>query len=233
MTKKNNNERIILNAEKREIFGKKTKSMRKEGLLPANIYGSKTESLAVQVKMSDFIHTYKAAGETTLVYLKIGTKEHPTLISDPQYHPITDDILHVDFREVNLKTKVEALVPIEFVGESEAVENKNGVLLTQLEEITVSALPTAIPHKIDVDISSLAEIGDIIRVSDLSKSDDYEIIEDEEKTIVLVTEHKEEEIEPETTSEAPEIITAEEGEDGAEEGEENSSEKSSEEKNKE
>jgi large subunit ribosomal protein L25 len=209
--------KLILTAENRTAFGKKTKRLRKEGFLPANIFGQDFESLAITVKALDFQKIYKTAGETGVVYIEVGDKSIPTLLGDLQYHPSLGMILHADFRKVNLKKKIEAHVPFAFVGESDAVAHKNGVLITNLDEVTVEALPNDIPHEIEIDIAKLKEIGDQIKVSDLGTSDKYTVQDDPESVIVSVTEHKEESIEPETVSEAPEITTevAPEGE-GAE-----------------
>ena len=206
MNKTDKPKQIKLEAKPRTILGKANKSHRKEGFLPGNIYGEDFESASISVSMNDFTITFKQAGETSVVYIQLDGKEIPTLISDIDYHPVTETILHVGFRKVNLKQKIEAQVPFAFIGESEAVEKKNGVLLTQAEHVTVNALPTDIPSEIEIDLSKLTEIGDSIRVSDLPTSDRYQILDDPEKTIVSITEHKEEEIEPETTSEEPEII---------------------------
>ncbi len=215
MTQPQSAEKVILDAQARETFGKQNRSLRKHGNIPANIYGKDFKPMSVTVDAKIFNNLFKTAGETTVVYVKVADKEYPTLISDIQYHPITEEILHVDLRKVNLKQKIEAQVPLTFVGESEAVETKNGVLLTQMEEITVYALPAHIPHEIEVDISVLKEIGDAIRVADLPKSEEYEVDEDPEMVMVSVTEHKEEEIEPETATEAPEILSEQkEGEEG-------------------
>ncbi len=214
MTQPQPAEKVVLEAQARETFGKQTRKLRKEGMIPANVYGKNFTPVAMTIDSKVFNNLFKTAGETTVIYVKVADKDYPTLVSDIQYHPVTEEILHVDFKKVNLKQKVEARVPLQFVGESEAVEHKNGVLLTQVEEIVVSALPTHIPHAIEVDISALKEIGDAIRISDLAKSADYEIEEEAEMLIVSVTEHIEEEIEPETTAEAPEILTEKEGEEG-------------------
>ncbi|MDA1316503.1 MAG: 50S ribosomal protein L25 [bacterium] len=234
MNQKEKPEQLKLNVQLRTVMGKANKSHRKEGFLPGNIFGKDFTSTAVSVNMKDFTTTFKKAGETSVVYLQLDGKEIPTLIGDLYYHPVTETILHADFRKVNLKQKVEAQVPFVFIGESEAVEKKNGVLLTQAEHMTVSALPADIPHSIEINLEKLAEIGDSIRISDLATSSSYEIMDDPEKTIVSVTEHKEEEIEPETTSEAPEIIgEGEVAEEGSETEDTKPSEKEKEEKNKE
>ncbi len=211
----NSTNKITLQAEARETFGKAIRKMRKDGNIPANIYGSNFESKAITVNSIDFHAVYKDAGETGVIYIEVEKDSIPTLVTDIQYDPIKGTSLHIDFRKVDLNKKIEANVPFEFIGESEAVKVKNGVLITQMDEVTVEALPAKIPPKIEVDLSKLQEIGDEITLADLPKSADYEITEEPERVIVSVTEHKEENIEPETVTEAPEI-TSEKPEDGAE-----------------
>lgn len=210
-------EKTILVAQSRDVFGKRVNALRKNGILPANIYGSGFESKAINVNYVEFFKTFKKAGETTVIYVEVDGKTIPTLITDIQIHPLSRMILHADLRKVDLKRKIEANVPVVIVGESEAVDQKHGVLLTQMNQVTIEALPTNIPHEIEIDISVLKEIGDEITVGSLPKSDTYEVTDDPERVIVSVTEHIEEEIEVQTATEAPEILTekAEEGEEAA------------------
>lgn len=210
-------DKIILKAENRTVVGKAVKSLRNKGVIPANIFGSDIKSQAISIGEMEFNKTYRESGETKVIYLEIGTTTIPTLIASADKHPVSEKILHIDFRKVNLKEKIEANVPVEFEGESEAVFRLNGILITQTNEVTVEALPTNIPENILVNISVLTEIGMEIKIADLPKSDKYEIMDEPEKVIVSVTEHKEESIEPETVAEAPEILTEKlaEGEVGA------------------
>lgn len=208
--------KITLQATPRTVFGKSVRKIRKDGTIPGNIFGKDFKSQAILLNPKDFHTAYKQTGETGLMYVEMDGKSIPTLIADIQYHPSADSILHVDLRKVDLTVKTEAEVPVKFIGESVAVAQKNGVLIHQMDHITVEALPADIPHTIEVDISALAEIGDEIKVSSLPKSATYEIKDDPEKTIVSVTEHVEEVIEVQTTTEAPEILTAKPDEEGAE-----------------
>lgn len=117
--------KTILEAKIRKITGRKVKNLRKEGLIPANIYGKKIKSQAIQVKALDFKKAYEEAGETGLISLKIQDgkdkeKDRAVLVSNVQFNPLTDAVVHVDFRQVDLKEKVTANVPIELVGESPA-----------------------------------------------------------------------------------------------------------------
>lgn len=214
----NKSQKMTLQASVRETFGKAVRKMRKDGQIPANIFGPGFESKAITVDSKTFHSVYKVSGETGVIYIEVGKDSVPTLVSDIQYDPTKGNFIHIDFRKVDLNKKIEANVPFAFVGESEAVKVKNGVLIHQMDEITVEALPANIPHQIEIDLSKLQEIGDSITVGDLAKSDMYEVMDDAEHVIVSVTEHVEESIEPETVTEAPEITTEHpaEGEEGAE-----------------
>lgn len=208
------NEKFELVVKGRDIFGKQLKKLRRGGEVPGNIYGPGFKSTAVSVAVKDFSTIYRKAKETGVVYLQLGKEALPVLIRNVQRHPINNITLHVDFRKIDLAKKIETEVPIVAVGESEAVAQKAGVLLTQSDHLLVEALPTDIPNQIEVDISSLKEIDQSIKVADLPKSPQYEIKDDPEKIIVSVIAHKEESLEPETApAEAPEVITAKEGEE--------------------
>lgn len=210
-------DKITLIAEAREMYGKKVNALRKKGLMPANIYGKDFDPTAITVNYLEFYNTFKKAGETSVIYVDVKGKTIPTLISDIQIHPLNRTILHADLRKVDLKKKIEAYVPVKIVGESLAVDQKNGVLITQLDRISIEALPTNIPHEIEIDISVLKEIGDEITVGSIPKSDTFEVTEDPERVIVSVTEHIEESVEVQTATETPEILSekAEEGEEAA------------------
>lgn len=157
-----------LNADARTIFGRKTKQLRKRGLVPANIFGKKMKSIAIELGQSILLDTMRKAGETGLIHLKINgeTKVHPVLVSGYAQDPVTGAMLHVDFHEVDLKQKTTATVPLKAVGESNAV--KSGMVLVMMKnELEVVALPTDLPDVIEVDISGLEEVGASIHASDL------------------------------------------------------------------
>ena len=141
-------EKLKLTGQKRSVTGRKVKQLRKQGILPANIYGKKITSKSVQVPVKAFKDVFSKAGETSLVDLEVDGKSVPVLIHNIQYDPITSFPLHADFFQVDLKEKVTAKVPIVFVGESPAVKDKVGVLLTLITEVEVEALPADLPDKI-------------------------------------------------------------------------------------
>lgn len=208
-------EKLILAATKRELFGKKLRKMRHNGMVPANIYGPEFKSVAITFSYKDFLHAYKIAHETGVVYVQVGRDEIPTLVKHLQKHPVSDALLHVDLRKINLLEKIETDVPLVFINESPAVAQLGGQLLTQTNEVLIEALPTDIPEHIEIDLSRLTEIGSEIRVQDLKSAANVTIKEDPERQIVSVVARKEESITPETETEAPEITTEKkEGEQG-------------------
>ncbi len=157
-----------LDAAPRTLLGRKTKQLRARGIIPANIFGKKIKSLAIEVASAKLLDTMRLAGETGLIELMIKgeTKPHPVLVSGYAQDPVTGAMLHVDFHEVDLTQKTTATVPLRAVGESEAV--KSGlVLVMQKNALDVEALPTDLPDLIEVDISALKELGNTIHAGDL------------------------------------------------------------------
>lgn len=206
-TKKMASEKLTLDVTLREIFGKKLKKLRKDGLIPGNVYGPEFKSQSLSLNYKDFAKVYELAKKTGIVYLKLNKEEIPVLIKNVQRHPVADAVLHVDLRKVDLKQKVETEVPVKIIGESEAVTQQAGVLLIQSDKLLVEALPQDIPPAIEVNISSLKEIGKELKVADLAKSSKYKIKTPLNKVVVSIIEHKEESVVPETAVQTPEVIT--------------------------
>ncbi|MEK7070915.1 MAG: 50S ribosomal protein L25 [Patescibacteria group bacterium] len=228
-------QKLHLIAEKRTTFGKQLRKLRHGGKIPSNIFGPDFKSLSISIEGKEFNKIHKAAGETGVVYVDVEKQEIPVLIRQVQHHPINNHVIHVDFRKIDLLKKLETTVPIRIVNEAPAVHEKNGVLLTQTDHVIVEALPDDIPHDIEVDVSKLTEIGAEIKIKDLTQSPKYVFKDDPEKILILVTAHKEESVTPETTQEAPEVLTekVEEGEQPVEESKETPKEKAQEEKKEE
>lgn len=197
---------IKLESKKREIFGRKVKRLRKEGLIPANIFGKKIKSESISVDAKEFDEVFNEAGETQIIDLS----GKPVLVSNVSYDPVTDDYLHVDFRQVDLSEKITADVPIETIGESPAEKQGLGTVVVQIDEVEVEALPTELPEKITIDLSTLTEVDQAIYAKDLKVPGKAEVKEDPEAIIAKVEPpQKEEEPEP-----APEMVA--EGEEGVE-----------------
>src|SRR3989338_1991462 len=209
MATKKGSEKILLQVEKRDIVGKKIVNLRKEGILPANVYGKDFPSQAISLNAHDFLKTFKQAGETQVIYISLDKKELPVMIHNLQIHPVTGMPLHADLRKIDLTKKIEANVPVKFINESPAVHQNKCDLLAPLDELTVEALTDAIPQVIEIDIAGLKEVNDEIRVKDLPVVADYIVKTDAEATIVKIAEHKEEELAP-----IPAPVVAEEGAEG-------------------
>src|SRR3989344_7671467 len=149
-----------LKFDKRTITGKKVKKLRREGILPANIYGKEFKSTSVQVPVKDFLKVFSEVHETGLVDLAYDSQTLPVLIHNVQIDPRTQTPLHADFFKVNLKEKITARVPIVAIGEAKAVTDKVGLLEQPVSELEIEALPTDLPEKIEVNVEQLTKVDD-------------------------------------------------------------------------
>src|SRR3989344_3130756 len=182
-------EQVPLTAQKRTVLGRKVKQLRREGLIPAHVFGHKVKTTHVQVKATEFGKVFEKVGETGIIDLDVDKEKKPVLVKNIQIHPVTDEPLHIDFYQVNLSEKVKVNVPLEITGESPAVEKKIGLLLTPISELEIEALPTDLPENIEVDISNLNEIDDEIKVKDLKVDrSKIEVLTDEELVVVQIGE---------------------------------------------
>lgn len=180
--------RYKLTVEKRTVVGKKVKKLRKDGILPANIYGKDIKSEAVQVKQKEFDTVYKEAGETGLVDLALDSEVRPVLIHNVQLDYLTRLPVHADFYQVNLKEKVKTMVPLVLVGQARAVADKLGIVLQPLSEVEVEALPTDLPENIEVNVEPLAAIDEQITVKDLKVPAEVTVLTDPEQVVVKIGE---------------------------------------------
>lgn len=220
----------VLKAEKRTVLGKKVKKLRREGFLPANVYGKNLASVALQVKVVDFEKIHKEVGETGLVDLEFEGKAKPVLIKNLQMNFQSHTPLHADFYQVNLKEKIKSMVPLVLTGEAQAVTDKAGMLLQSLSEVEVEALPEKLPDNLEVSVEHLAAVGESITVADLKAPEGVAILTEEGQTIAKIAELVVAEAEPEPEGEAAEGAEGEATEGEAKESEGESSEASTEEK---
>ncbi len=182
---------IQLKAKIRKTLGKKVKTLREKGILPACLYGFKVEPLSLEVDKGDFEKIYEQTGQSILIELKIGSsqsKEKPklVLIHDFTRDPITDEFLHVDFYQAKLDKSITAEVPLVFEGEAPAVKEEEGVLVKNITSVEVEALPLDLPRDIKVDLSKLKAFEDRILIKDLIISEKVEIKESPEEVVALV-----------------------------------------------
>ena len=159
---------ITLNAETgREHGTSASKRLRREGKIPAVVYGHGIEPLTVAVDGRELRHALTGdSGLNALVNLQVGGERHLTMAKVLQRHPVRGTVTHVDFQVVSRDEVVTADVPVHVIGEAKAVHAEGGVLENPLTQLTVQATPARIPHAIEVDITDL-KVGEAIRVGDL------------------------------------------------------------------
>jgi large subunit ribosomal protein L25 len=192
-------EQIELKTQKREVIGKKVKSLRREGLVPAVLYGHETDSIPLQVEERELDRVLTQAGEHRLIALKIGRarKPHMALTRDVQWDVISGRPLHVDFYAVVMTEKITTAVPLVLVGEAPAADQAGVILLQGLDEVEIECLPGDLPEAIEVDLGGLEEIDQAIYVKDLQVPLDVEILTDGEEIVAKVDWAAPEEVEEE------------------------------------
>lgn len=189
--------KIKFTAQQRELLGKKTKNLRRAGLVPANVSGAIKKPQAISFDKNQFLKLYNQVGDTGLFYLTIedDSQDMPVLVDDVQIDPVTEDLVHVVLKKVNLKEKISAEVPVELVGENDV---PGAVVVGVVDSVEVEALPTDLPEKFEIDISKLTEIGQSVTFADLDfdKAAVTLVIEEEElnNPVVLLQEQREEEV---------------------------------------
>lgn len=205
-----------LAAQKREVFGKQTKKLRNAGQIPANISGKVDQPVAITVDAKTFTKVYDEAGETAVIYVSIdGEKSNrPVLVDEVDYHPMLRVITHASLRQVDLKEKVTATVPVELVGELD-INDANPLLI--VEELEVEALPTDFPEAFEIDLSQFTEIGQEFTLGQLKIDTSKLTVELPEDTVLLQVQEVEQMAE--VVEEAPAEGEAVEGEAATAEGE--------------
>lgn len=211
-------EKVVIKAERRAVVGKQVRALRREGKLPAVIYGRHIEPINILLDSRTASRTLAKLTSSSLVTIEVDGKEYPTLVREKQHNFITNSLLHVDFLAVSLTEKITASVSIQLEGVAPAVKDFNAILVTGLTELEVECLPTDLPERIVVDVSGLKEVGDGVYVRDLVISDKVEVLSESEEMIVVATAMAAEEVEEVVEGESePEVI--EKGKKEEEEGE--------------
>ncbi|GAB4473351.1 MAG: 50S ribosomal protein L25/general stress protein Ctc [Anaerolineales bacterium] len=201
-------ENITIEATKREVIGKKVKALRREGKLPAIVYGHKFSPLPILLDYRQTSRSLAGVSSSQLIELNVEGQKIPVLVRERQHHPISGNLLHIDFLAVSMTETLRAFVPIDFEGEAPAVKDFGGIVVTGLEEVEVECLPKDLPEKITVDLSKLGNIGDGIYVRDLVVPAGVEVLSDGDEMVVLITapEAEEEAVEEEVEEGEPEVI---------------------------
>jgi len=190
-------EKKVIKAQKRTIVGRKVNALRREGLLPAIIYGHNIDALTISLNARDTQKILSHVSGSTIFTIDLEGEEFSTLIREIQRDYIKGDLLHIDFLAVSMKEKLRTGVSITQIGEAPVLEKYPALLVSGIEEVEVECYPQDLPQTIEVDVSNLQEIGDSIYVKDLQAPDNVDIITDPEELVVVVSAVKEEVVEEE------------------------------------
>jgi large subunit ribosomal protein L25 len=213
-------ERTVLHAKVRTVTGKKVSQLRRDGKLPAIIYGHNFEPTAIIFEARETQRLLSGITGSSLVLIELNGKEHLTLVRERQKDFIRGNLLHVDFQAVSQTEKINVSVGVELVGIAPAVKDFNGVIVTGLDKLEVECLPQYLPERFVVDITRLLKIGDSIIVRDIPVSENVVILEDTDEMLVLITAPAKEEVEvveEVVAVEEPEVIEKGKKEEGEEE----------------
>jgi large subunit ribosomal protein L25 len=219
-------EEIVLKASQRQVIGKQVKAIRREGKLPAVIYGHYIEPISIVMDLHDTSKSLTGLAPSTLVTVDVDGTQHKALVREKQRNKITGTLLHVDFLAVSMTEKLRAQVYIEITGLAPAIKDFSGVLVSGTDEVEVECLPKDLPERIVVDTSGLAKIGDGIYVRDLVVPEGVKILDEPETMVALITAQAavEEEVAPVAAEvavgEEPEVIEHGKKEEEGEEEEE-------------
>ena len=200
-------EKVILKATRRSVTGKHVKNLRRQGRLPAVMYGHKFEPIAISLDAHSSQLVIPGLSSSAIVTVDVDGEQFTAIVREKQRDYIKNTLLHVDFLVVSLTEKLHAAVQIEVQGTSPAVKDFNAVIMHSLTSIEVEALPNDLPERIVVDISKLTAIGDTILVRDLNISDKVNVLTAADEIVVVATGAAAEEVEPAVAEgEEPEVI---------------------------
>jgi large subunit ribosomal protein L25 len=210
---------LNIKASTRDVLGKKTRFMRREGATPTHLFGHGIDSLSLQCDTAKLQRIIARAGMTRLIALEVEGDKEPrsVFIREIQREPCSGGLLHVDFYQVKSTEKIRVDVPIILIGEAPAMKEKGRTLTHSLTSLSVESLPDKLPPQIEVDLSLLEEVEQAIFVRDITLSPDVTIVTDPDQMVVRVSEARvvEEEVVAEVVP--VEEVAAEEAEAGAEE----------------
>lgn len=159
---------IVLQAESRAVRGKKVKQLRRDGFVPANVYGRNQESRAVQAPHSEIVRVFGVVDRNAVVPMAIdgASDTVPVVLREIQRHPVTRELLHLDFYQVDLSRAIHSEARLVLIGDAEA-ESKGGTVVQSLELVMLEALPNDMPSQIEVDITGLEDFGQSVLIRDL------------------------------------------------------------------
>jgi large subunit ribosomal protein L25 len=210
-----------LSAAARQVHGKAVKNLRRQGIVPAVVFGHDVASNSIQIDAHEFELLRRRTGRNTLLDLSLDGKQAvPVLVHQVQQHPITRKPLHVDLLVVRMTEELTVEVPVVLTGESSAVEKMGGVLLQLRNSVQVRALPDHLPQSVELDITPLEDFDQVLHVSDIVLPGDVTLLTDDGEAVARVQAPRVEEVEPVAeVAEEGEEPTGEAAEEGAPEEE--------------
>jgi large subunit ribosomal protein L25 len=216
---------LKIEASQREILGKKTRFLRREGVTPTHLFGHGLKSMPLQCDTAELQRIIARAGMTRLIDLEVEGDRQPrsVFIREIQREPLSGGLLHVDFYQVKRTEKIRADVPIVLVGEAPAMKERGRTLTHSLTSLSVESLPDKLPPQIEIDLSPLEEVEQAVFVRDITLSPEVTVFTDPDQMVVRVSEARvveEEVVEEEVPAEelaAEEAEVAEEAEEKEEE----------------
>ena len=182
-------------AEKRNLKTNKLTELRAAGFVPGVVYGNKITPLMLYFDKEQVGLIKEAANKAAVTPLAVKGEERKrnVIIQELQYDKLSDELIHIDLYEIDMKKQIETEIPLHFEGTSMAVRDMGGTLVKNIEEISVKCFPIDLPEKIVVDINVLKAFEDIIYVKDLDISEKIEVFNTPEDIIAKVSKPRSEE----------------------------------------
>jgi len=176
-------------ATTRQTLGKKVRFLRRQGITPVHLFGHNVESVALQCDTAQLKRVLAQTGRTRLISLNLDEAKKPrnVVIREVQREPRTSELLHVDFYQVSMAEKIRVEVPIVSIGEAPALKLKESFLLQELNSLSVECLPGEIPNRVDIDLTSLTEVGQAIHVKDIMLDKEGTILNNPEQLVVKIS----------------------------------------------
>lgn len=200
---------LKLQATLRDVLGKKTRFLRRQGIIPTHLYGHDLKSLALQCDTAELQNLIALAGKTRLISLEIdGKQPRSVFVREIQRDEVTRQLLHVDFYQVKKGEKIAVDVPIVLFGEAPAMKEKGRMLIHGITSLSIESLPDSVPPQIEVDLSPLEELEQAIHVSDIVLDPEITVHADPEQLVVKVSEAVVKEIVEEVVAEVEEEVEA-------------------------
>jgi large subunit ribosomal protein L25 len=175
---------LSIKSKERTITGKKVRFLRRNGIIPGNLYGDGLTSKALEVSTEELKELIRTGGKSGVIDLHLGNDNYQTILKKIDVHPVTRDILHVEFHQIDISKKIQTQIPVHITGEAPASKLPDALLNQLVFQITVECLPINMISSLEVDISSLEDFDMSIQVKSLPQIDGIDFIADENLTIV-------------------------------------------------